>query len=144
MSDVLRTDHGPNPFTLDMEKATVDNDAFRDTLWTGTNLQLTVMSIPPGGEIGAEIHEGHDQFLRLEAGTLHAMIGTSEDNLEVDETVKADDAIFVPSGKWHNFVNEGDEPAKLYSIYAPPEHTPGTYHGTKADADADEQETDGV
>ncbi|WP_115684902.1 cupin domain-containing protein [Corynebacterium senegalense] len=144
MSDVLRTDHGPAPFATDIEKATVDNEAFRDTLWTGKNLQLTVMSIPPGGEIGAEIHDGHDQFLRLEQGKLHAMIGTSETDLELDQIVEDDDAIFVPAGKWHNFVNEGEETAKLYSIYAPPEHKPGTYHETKADADADEQETDGV
>ncbi|MDY5786077.1 MULTISPECIES: cupin domain-containing protein [unclassified Corynebacterium] len=144
MSDVLRTDHGPNPFVMNIEEATVGNDAFRDTLWTGSHLQLTVMSIPPGGEIGAEIHEGHDQFLRVEAGELRAMIGKSETDLEVDRTVKHDDAIFVPSGAWHNFVNEGDEPAKVYSIYSPPEHTPGTFHETKADADADPQETDGV
>ncbi|WJY67744.1 cupin domain-containing protein [Corynebacterium auris] len=144
MSDVLRTDHGPGPFVMDVEKATVDNDAFRDTLWTGKNLQLTVMSIPPGGEIGAEIHDGHDQFLRLEAGKLRAQIGSSENDLEVDQVVEDDDAIFVPAGKWHNFVNEFDETAKLYSIYAPPEHQPGTFHQQKADADADEQETSGV
>ncbi|SDL63890.1 Mannose-6-phosphate isomerase, cupin superfamily [Corynebacterium mycetoides] len=133
-----KSDKGPNPYAVNIEKATVDNEAFRDTLWTGKNLQLTVMSIPPGGEIGAEIHDGHDQFLRLESGSLRAMIGTSESELELDETVHGDDAIFVPAGKWHNFVNEGDEPAKLYSIYAPPEHKPGTFHATKADADADE------
>ena len=133
-----RGDKGPNPYAIDIEKATTDNTAFRDTLWTGKNLQLTVMSIEPGGEIGAEIHDGHDQFLRLEAGTLRAMVGASESELELDQTVKADDAIFVPAGKWHNFVNEGDEPAKLYSIYAPPEHEHGTFHATKADADAAE------
>ena len=96
------------------------------------------MSIPPGGEIGAEVHGDHDQFLRLEAGSLHAMIGSSEDDLEIDETVRDDDAIFVPAGKWHNFVNEGDVTAKVYSIYAAPEHKHGTFHETKADADADE------
>ncbi|WP_342319475.1 cupin domain-containing protein [Corynebacterium mayonis] len=144
MSDALRTDHGPHPFVTNIETATVNNDAFRDTLWTGKYLQLTVMSIEPGGEIGAEIHDGHDQFLRVEAGELHAMIGESEDNLEVDQVVKHDDAIFVPSGKWHNFVNEGTETAKVYSIYAPPEHKPGTFHKTKDEADNDPQETDGV
>ncbi|GAB3075874.1 cupin domain-containing protein [Corynebacterium aquatimens] len=137
-------DHGPNPYVVDIEKATLDNEAFRDTLWTGENLQLTVMTIPVGGEIGAEIHDDHDQFLRLEAGELRAMIGASETDLEVDQVVSADWVAFVPAGKWHNFVNEGSEPAKLYSIYAPPEHAPGTFHQTKADADADEQETDGV
>lgn len=131
-------DHGPKPYAVDIEKATVDNDAFRDTLWTGEHLQLTVMTIPAGGEIGAEIHDDHDQFLRLEAGSLRAMIGTSETELELDETVHDDFAIFVQAGKWHNFVNEGDEPAKLYSIYAAPEHKHGTFHATKADADAAE------
>jgi len=140
----MMADQGPNPFVVDIEKATLDNEAFRDTLWTGKNLQLTVMTIPVGGEIGAEIHDDHDQFLRLEEGELRAQIGPSEDNLEVDEVIKADWAAFVPAGKWHNFVNESDAPAKLYSIYAPPEHAPGTRHETKADADNDPQETDAV
>ncbi|AWB83766.1 cupin domain-containing protein [Corynebacterium liangguodongii] len=131
-------DRGPQPYTVNIEQATVNNEAFRDTLWTGKNLQLTVMSIPAGGEVGAEIHDDHDQFLRLESGSLHAMIGASESELEVDTIVRDDDAIFVPAGKWHNFVNEGTETAKLYSIYAPPEHAHGTFHATKADADAAE------
>lgn len=144
MTAQIGNDHGPNPYIVDIEKATLDNEAFRDTLWTGKYLQLTVMTIPPGGEIGAEIHDGHDQFLRLEEGELRAMIGASETDLEVDQVVGADWAAFVPGGKWHNFVNESDAPAKLYSIYAPPEHKPGTHHETKAEADSDPQETDGV
>lgn len=140
MSDVLRTDHGPNPFVFDIEKATLDNEAFRDTLWTGKYMQLTVMNIPVGGEIGAEIHEGHDQFIRVESGKLRAMIGPSEDNLTVDKIIGDDEVAFVPSGQFHNFINEGDEPAKVYSIYAAPEHKPGTVHETKADADADPHE----
>ena len=99
---------------------------------------------PAGGEIGAEIHGDHDQFLRLEEGELRAKIGPSEDELDVDEVITADWAAFVPAGKWHNFVNESDAPAKLYSIYAPPEHEPGTRHETKAEADNDPHETDGV
>ncbi|AQQ14935.1 Cupin domain protein [Corynebacterium glaucum] len=140
----MSNDHGPNPYVVDIEKATLANDAFRDTLWTGKNLQLTVMTIQPGGEIGAEIHDDHDQFLRLEEGELRAMIGASEDDLEVDQVVGADWAAFVPAGKWHNFVNESEKPAKLYSIYAPPEHEPGTRHETKDDADNDPHEDAGV
>lgn len=140
----MSNDHGPKPYVVDIEKATLDNEAFRDTLWTGEYLQLTVMTIPPGGEIGAEIHEGHDQFLRLEEGELRAQLGASEDDLEIDQVVGADWAAFVPSGKWHNFVNESDKPAKLYSIYAPPEHEPGTRHETKDEADNDPQEDAGV
>ena len=137
-------DKGPNPYVLDIEQATLDNEAFRDTLWTGPNMQLTVMTIPAGGEIGAEIHGDHDQFLRLEEGELRAKIGPSEDDLEIDQVISADWAAFVPAGKWHNFVNESDAPAKLYSIYAPAEHKPGTRHETKEDADNDPNETDAV
>lgn len=140
----MSNDKGPNPYVVDIEKATLENEAFRDTLWTGKYLQLTVMTIPAGGEIGAEIHDGHDQFLRLEEGELRAQIGSSEDNLEIDQVVGADWAAFVPSGKYHNFVNESDKPAKLYSIYAAPEHKPGTRHETKADADNDPHEHDAV
>ncbi|NLP40396.1 MAG: cupin domain-containing protein, partial [Corynebacterium pollutisoli] len=71
----LRTDHGPNPYVLDIEEVTKENEAFRDTLWTGQYLQMTVMAIPAGGEIGAEVHDDHDQFLRLEAGKGRIMIG---------------------------------------------------------------------
>jgi len=136
----LRTDHGPNPYVLDIEDVTKENEAFRDTLWTGQYLQMTVMAIPAGGEIGAEVHEDHDQFLRLEAGKGRIMIGDSEDNLDIDQEVEDDFAIFVPAGKWHNFVNEGTETVKLYSIYAAPDHRPGTYHETKDDADNDPNE----
>jgi len=136
----LRTDHGPNPYVLDIEDVTKENEAFRDTLWTGQYLQMTVMAIPAGGEIGAEVHEDHDQFLRLEAGKGRIMIGDSEDNLDIDQEVEDDFAIFVPAGKWHNFVNEGTETVKLYSIYAAPDHRTGTYHETKEDADNDPHE----
>ncbi|QGU02034.1 Cupin domain protein [Corynebacterium kalinowskii] len=139
MTDLLK-DHGPNPYVLDIEKATLDNENFRDTLWTGKFLQMTVMSIPAGGEIGAEVHEDHDQFLRVEAGKGHVMIGDDENNLDVDQVVEDDWAIFVPAGKWHNVVNEGDEPLKVYSIYAAPDHKPGTVHKTKEDADNDPNE----
>lgn len=139
MSD-LRNDHGPHPYVLDIEDVTKENEAFRDTLWTGQYLQMTVMSIPAGGEIGAEVHDDHDQFLRLEGGEGRIMIGDSADNLDIDQTVEDDFAIFVPAGKWHNLVNEGDEPVKLYSIYAAPEHAHGTRHETKADEEADPHE----
>ncbi|MGV0427068.1 cupin domain-containing protein [Corynebacterium pyruviciproducens] len=139
MSDLLK-DHGPNPYVLDIEKATKDNENFRDTLWTGKYLQMTVMSIPAGGEIGAEVHDDHDQFLRLEEGKARVMIGDSEDNLDIDQEVEDDWAIFVPAGKWHNVVNEGDKPFKVYSIYVAPDHVAGTVHKTKEDADNDPNE----
>ena len=136
----LRTDHGPKPYVLDIEAVTNANDAFRDTLWTGQFLQMTVMSIPPGGEIGAEVHDDHDQFIRLESGKGHLMIGDSPDKLDIDQVVEDDFAAFIPAGKWHNLVNEGDVPVKLYSIYAAPDHKRGTYHATKKDAENDPNE----
>ena len=134
------TDQGPQPFVVDIEKATVNNPHFRNTLWTGSFLQLTVMTISPGEDIGAEIHEDHDQFLRIEEGKVQVMIGAAENDLVVDEVVEDDWAVFIPAGSWHNVVNTGNEPLKLYSIYAAPEHPHGTVHATKAEADAAEHD----
>ncbi len=132
------TDHGPKPYVVDIEKATLENDNYRTTLWTGAHLQLTVMSIQPGHDIGLEVHDDHDQFLRVEAGTGRVQMGPARDDLSFDETVTDDWVIFVPAGSWHNVTNTGDEPLQVYSIYSPPEHPHGTIHATKADADAAE------
>ena len=128
-----QTDHGKKPYVLDIEATTVDNDNFRTTLWTGAHLQLTVMAIPVGGDIGLEVHPDNDQFLRLEQGRGLVEMGPAEDDLSFDQIAEDDDAIFIPAGSWHNVTNVGDEPLKLYSIYAPPEHEHGTVHPTKAD-----------
>ncbi len=133
-------DHGPAPFVIDIEAATLGNDAYRSTVWTGANLQLTVMAIEPGHDVGLEVHDDHDQFIRVEEGTARVRMGPAEDDLSFDETVTGDWAVFVPAGSWHNLTNVGDGPLRLYSIYAPPEHPHGTVHPTKADADADEAE----
>lgn len=127
------SDHGPEPFVVDIEEATVSNTNYRTTLWTGKNLQLTVMAIAPGDDIGLEVHEDHDQFLRVEEGTGRVQMGPAENDLSFEQVARADDAIFIPAGSWHNVTNVGDEPLKLYSIYAPPEHEHGTVHPTKAD-----------
>ncbi|MDR7355684.1 Cupin domain protein [Corynebacterium felinum] len=136
----LMADFGPHPYVLDIEEKTLSNTNFRDTVWTGQFLQMTVMDIPAGGEIGAEIHDDHDQFLRLESGKARVMIGASESELDIDQVVEDDWAVFIPAGKWHNVLNAGDEPVKLYSIYAAPDHLPGTVHATKEDADNDPNE----
>lgn len=133
MSDI--TDHGPNPYVLNIEEATLDNENFRTTEWTGEFLQMTLMSIPVGGDIGLELHSNTDQFLRLEQGRGRVQMGPSPEELTFDEEVEADWAVFVPSGVWHNVTNIGDELMKVYSIYAPPHHAPGTVHATQADAD---------
>jgi len=132
------SDHGPAPFVTNIEEATLGNDLYRQTLWTGRHLQLTVMAIEPGHDIGLEVHDDHDQFLRVEEGTARVQMGPAEDDLSFDETVGDDFAVFVPAGSWHNLTNVGDEPLRLYSIYAPAEHPHGTVHRTKAEADAAE------
>ncbi|MGC5582805.1 cupin domain-containing protein [Ornithinimicrobium sp. W1679] len=131
-------DAGPHPFVTDIEKATLGNDNFRATLWTGTKLQLTVMSIPAGGDVGLEVHHDHDQFLRVESGRGRVQMGPAEDDLGFDEEVGDDWVVLVPAGSWHNITNIGEEPLKLYSLYAPPEHEHGTVHPTQEVAEEDE------
>jgi mannose-6-phosphate isomerase-like protein (cupin superfamily) len=129
-------DQGPEPYVVDIEDATLSNDTFRTALWTGAHLQLTVMSIPVGGEVGLEMHDDRDQFLRLESGKARVQMGPERDDLRFDREVEDDWVILVPAGSWHNVTNIGDEPLKLYSLYAPPEHPKGTVHKTKAESDA--------
>lgn len=132
------TDFGPNPFVVDIAKATIHNNTFRTALWTGNHLQLTLMSIPVGEDIGLEAHPNVDQFLRIEEGQGLVQMGNSKDNLYLRQLVFDDFAIFVPAGTWHNLTNTGSKPLKLYSIYAPPNHPWGTVHQTKAIAEAAE------
>ncbi len=131
-------DYGPQPFVLNIEEATVGNDSFRVAKWTGSNMQMTLMAIQPGDDIGLEVHVDHDQFLRIEQGSARVVMGPAEDNLNFEAEAEDDFAIFVPAGSWHNVINTGDQPLKLYSIYAPSEHAHGTIHQTKAEAEAAE------
>jgi mannose-6-phosphate isomerase-like protein (cupin superfamily) len=133
-------DHGGEPYVVDIEKATLDNDEFRVTLWTGKHLQLTVMSIEPGDDIGLEVHPDNDQFLRIESGTGRCEMGPAEDDLPFVRDVGDDDVILVPAGTWHNVTNTGDEPLKVYALYGPPDHEPGTEHPTHEDAEEDPAE----
>lgn len=132
-------DYGPEPFVVDIEKATKQNNNFRTALWTGDFLQLTLMSIDVGGDIGLEMHPDLDQFIRIEEGQGLVKMGDREDNLYFQKKVSEDFAIFIPAGTWHNLINTGNKPIKLYSIYAPPEHPWGTVHETQAAAEAAEQ-----
>lgn len=131
------TDHDKQVYILDIEDETTKNTNFRTTLWTGEHTQLTVMSIAPGAEIGLEVHHV-DQFIRVEAGEATVFTGPSEDAVSEHGKVSTDMAILVPAGTWHNFVNNGTEDLKVYSLYSPAEHDPGTVHVTKAEADAAE------
>lgn len=133
-------DAGPEPYVVDIERATLGNETFRTALWTGSQLQLTVMSIEVGGEVGLESHADRDQFLRVEAGRARVQMGPSAEDLSFDREVGPDWVILVPAGQWHNVTNIGEEPLRLYSLYAPPEHPHGTVHATKAEADAAEEQ----
>lgn len=129
-------DFGPGPFVVNIACVTEENPFYRRAIWTGNHLQVTLMCIPPCGEIGLEIHPDTDQFLRIEQGRGVVMMGVCRDRVDFQQEVCQDDAIFVPAGTWHNLINTGTEPLKLYSIYAPPHHPHGVIHRTKAESDA--------
>jgi mannose-6-phosphate isomerase-like protein (cupin superfamily) len=125
-------------WTGDIEAITLGNSTFRTVLFTGSNLQLTVMSVEPGEEIGLEMHDHRDQFIRVEGGIATVTLGPSQDEIEETHQLADDWAVIVPGGTWHNVINTGDTPLRLYSLYAPPEHADGVIHHTKAEADAAE------
>jgi mannose-6-phosphate isomerase-like protein (cupin superfamily) len=102
---------------------------FRRVLWTGKNTQLVIMTIPPGGEIGEEVHEDTDQILTFVSGTGEATVSGEK------RTVAQGDLVVVPAGRTHNFVNTGENPLILYTVYGPPEHAEGAVHKTKEEAD---------
>ncbi len=131
-------DQGPKPFVLDIDEATEDNQTFRTAIWTGEHLQVTLMSIPAGSDIGLEVHPKTDQFIRVEEGQGFVQMGKSPEQLDYTANVGDGYAIMVPAGTWHNVTNTGGKPLKVYSIYAPPQHPRGTVHLTKADAMASE------
>jgi mannose-6-phosphate isomerase-like protein (cupin superfamily) len=124
-------------FIGDIEALTVENNLFRRVLYTAKEMQLVVMTLQPGEEIGAETHPDRSQFFRVEAGSGEIMIDG------VRTQVSEDMAMIVPAGAEHNVTNTGKEPLKLYTIYAPPEHVEGTVHKTKAQADAAHEHFDG-
>lgn len=135
MVDII--DNGPAPTVANIETATIENTNYRTTMWTGKNLQLTLMSIEPGHDIGLEVHDTHDQFLRIEQGLATVSMGSSKDQLQTWQA-SVSDAVFVPAGSWHNLESVGQMPLKVYSIYAPPQHPHGTVHVTQQEAEAAE------
>jgi len=140
VKNLVISDFGAKPFVTDIEKATLANDTYRTALWTGKYFQVTLMSILPGDDIGLEIHPDTDQFLRVESGTGVAVMGPAKDNLTFRQPVFDGDAIIIPAGTWHDVINTGKTPLKIYSIYAPPHHPWGTIDKTKADAEKREME----
>jgi len=116
-------------FVDNIETLTTQNSDFRRVLYTGEHLQLVLMSLEPGQEIGAEVHEDHDQFFRIESGEGAVVIDGKRTE------VKDDDAIIVPAGAEHNVINTGAEPLRLYTLYGPPEHEEGVVAADKDDVE---------
>jgi len=121
-----------------IEERTEENRDFRRVLYTGKNLQLVLMALQPGEDIGEEVHDDHDQFFRIETGTGEVLID------DTTRPIKGDDGIIVPAGARHNVINTGADVLTLYTIYGPPEHRDGVVHKTKAEAEADDEHFDGT
>ena len=119
------------PYITDIAARTEKNDNYRTVLWTGARLQVTLMSIPAGGDIGLEMHGDTDQFIRIQQGRAVVRMGQTKDNLTFVKDAGPGYAVMIPQGTWHNIINTGQEPLKLYSIYAPPHHPRGTVQPTK-------------
>ena len=128
-------DMGGKPVVVDMERCTKNNMNYRTALWTGEHLQVTLMCIPVGGDIGAEVHCDTDQFLRVESGCALAVTGSCRRGMTCRRKVTEGCALIVPAGTWHNLVNIGNCPLKVYSVYAPPQHEFGMVQCTKQDAE---------
>jgi len=114
-----------------IERATFENDDFRRVLYTGEHLQLVLMTLPPGCDIGEEVHEDRDQFFRIEEGQGEIHIDGKANRVEDDF------AVIVPAGARHNVINTGSAPLRLYTLYGPPEHRDRVVHKDKAQAERD-------
>ena len=128
-------DLGPKACLINIHKETLCNNNFRTAIWSGEYLQVTVMSIPVGGEIGLEMHDDLDQFIRVESGCANVYMGKTKQDVKLAGKVNANYAILIPSGTWHNIINTCPCSLKVYSVYAPPKHPFGTIHETKLDSD---------
>ena len=123
-----------NGYVGSLDRAAIDNDSFREVVFTGPHMQLVAMSLGPGEDIGRERHPSLDQFFRVEQGEGDVVFNETEHH-----RLQNGDAILVPAGTWHNVINTSSStPLKLYTLYAPPNHPRGTVHRTKGHAEADE------
>ena len=132
-------DLGAKPTVFNVRGETLCNDNFRTAIWTGRHLQVTLMSIPVGGEIGLEMHDDVDQFIKIESGCANVYIGDTKQNVKFVDKANANCAIIIPAGAWHNIINACACPLKVYSIYAPTQHPFGMIHKTKLDSDISER-----
>lgn len=133
-------DIGPQPQAFDIERATRENADYRSVVWSGRYLQVTLMSIPVGGDIGLEAHPETDQFLRLDAGSGRVEMGPTKDEMTFCRAVSDGWCALVPAGSWHNITNTGSTPMQVYAVYAPAHHAPGKVQATAAVAGADKSD----
>jgi len=131
---VRQTDYGLKPYVTSVEQEALQNRYFRQTVWTGQHLQMTVMCIPPCEDIGVEIHEKVDQYIRVEQGCAIIKMGKSKCEFDFSQNAGRGDGVFIPAGYWHNVINAGRGFLKVSVIYAPPNHPSGTVHFSKQDA----------
>ena len=123
---------------INVKNLTCSNYYFRREIWTGTYSQITVMSIPSGGEIGLELHDDLDQILIVEYGVASVYTGKTKNSVIFKGCANSDCAVVIPAGTYHNVINEQSCPLKLFSIYAPPKHPIGTIHKTKFESDLED------
>lgn len=117
-----QNEHGGEIYCVNVGRLAYKNQNFRESIWTGKYLQMTIMSIPCGEDIGVEIHCDTDQYIRIEQGNAILLTGNSAENLCHKCKLNTGDAVFIPAGTWHNIINAGRRPIKISSIYAPPHH----------------------
>ena len=131
----MSEDLGNQAVLINIHKQTLANQNFRKAIWTGDYLQVTVMSIPAGGEIGVEIHDDVDQLIRVEYGVGSVYMGKTKQDIKFVGNANSNYAILIPAGTLHNLINHQNVPLKIYSVYAPPKHPIGTIHKTKFESD---------
>jgi mannose-6-phosphate isomerase-like protein (cupin superfamily) len=138
MCDMTVKDNGPHPNAFDIKTATKENENSQTVAWTGKHLQVTLMSISVGESTGLEAHPHTDQFIRVDAGQGKAVMGRTEDQLDVEHAVSDGWSIQIPAGSWHTIINTGDTPLRLQTISAPVHHEPGIAQDTRPSAQKDE------
>ncbi|TCL55374.1 mannose-6-phosphate isomerase-like protein (cupin superfamily) [Kineothrix alysoides] len=127
-------DQGPKPFVTDLKQDTISNNYFRTARWTCKNMQLALMSVPVGTDIGLDVHQTSDQFFYIEQGSALVVMGSCQNCLQYQAHIKEDYAVMVPAGIWHNIINTDSIPLKMFTIYAPSLHPHGSTYRTKEES----------
>ena len=135
MDEIKTINSGDRAALVNINDIACANRFYRQEIWTGEHLQVTVMSIPIGGEVGLEMHGENDQLISVEYGVAAVFMGDSKQGVRFVGNANSDYVLLVPAGTWHNVINAGSTPLKLFSVYAPPHHPKGTVHKTKFDSD---------